>query len=424
MPRIGAEQWNFIPDDEVLVDISKLNIARKFYFFIFVFWTIAWLVGVIWYICKINRLQIQIRSPILTLLSVFGSEIALLFITLQSILGESHFPCFLDVWCYLIFFPMAIIPYFLKFSRYYINMFQLEKWKNREIKDPKESIWVTELPWIGIFFVILSIFAIISVVFQFTILSDFITSYGCALHSILFWPLLVGLVGILILSGFLFYTIVVLPDPYSLKNEALTTFVLLLITICPYFILELTSAQQVHDYDFIILIFVIGTTTTNLLRPLYLSYKRPPQNKSGKVLESLEDILKDKETYELLEKIAISHDAYECLPFYSEMVEFREITDPQLLAEKANHIYNEYIRPGAPHWNNLDHRKVKDIEQRLSQPTSDMFNATYREILKLLQTNFMPELKVMPDYERILQDRMKKIEEERKAKYLLINEQN
>ena len=161
-----------------------------------------------------------------------------------------------------------------------------------------------------------------------------------------------------------------------------------------------------------------------MMRPIYLTYKRPPQSKtSTKILGTLEEVLKDPETYELFKNIAMSHDAYECLPFYQEILEYREITDPNELEYKAQHIYNEYIKVGAKFQNNLDHRMVKDIEQRLSQPTSDLFNAPYKEIMKLLKTNFFPELQGTDDYNRIVHERERKMQEERKAKYLLIQGQ-
>ncbi|EAY22285.1 hypothetical protein TVAG_094600 [Trichomonas vaginalis G3] len=417
--------WTFIPADESINKLSDLSVIHQFYFYIFIIWSVGWFVTLIWYCFRIVNSNIQIRSPILTIICSVGSELTLLYNIILTIFTNQHFPCFILMWCQLLLFQLMYIPHFLKYMRYYFSMYQMERWKSGIVADPKSSILILEWYWIAILGIVLSALSAVGIVYQYRNLNAYMSSFGCHLEMKTLIPIVVVYALFFIVGCFLCYICAIVNDPYKIRVEFITTFVSYIIILLPVIIISGKNVEDVQIYVGLLLLFVSITQIMNLIRPIHLSYVRPPQkNSRNKILDTIDDIILDPETYPLVEQIGIEHESSECVPFIREILRYRLITNQADLERQARYIFDEYIRPDSPHQNNLPHTMVKDIEARIQDPTSDLFNGPYREIMKLLKTNFLPEIKLLPEYSRILHEREMKAEQERKAQSLLLGQEN
>ena len=190
----------------------------------------------------------------------------------------------------------------------------------------------------------------------------------------------------------------------------------------PFLVMIYIEVETQTHVDFLMFIYVFLTHIVNVIRPIHISYKRPPQSKHAtKILDTIEEIVLDAETYSLVQQVTMQHEASECVPFLKAILDFRQITDQKQLDTKALAIYDEFIKQGAVHQNNLHYTMVRDIERSLQQITSDLFNGPYREIMKLLKTNYLPEVKMLPEYQRIVREREEKADKERRSKSLFNN---
>lgn len=421
---ISEDQWAFIPADEPVDLLRYLPVGVQFYFYIFVIWSVCWFACIIWYCVRIQSSSIQIRSPILTLLSSFGAEITLCYNLLLTVFTNKHFPYFILMWCQLIFFQLMYIPCFLKYMRYYYSMYQMEKWKDGLVADPKSSVLIMEWYWIAVLGVILSILSAVGIVYQFYTAKSFMSSYGCRLEIITLIPIIIVYSAFLIAGIFLLCIGKKISDPYRIKTEFITTFIFYVITLLPEIIISGINVNYVASYIGFLLVFALVSQIMNLVRPIHLSYLRPPQkNSRNRILDTIDEIILDPETYPLVEQIGIEHESSECVPFIREILKYRLINNQVELERQAKYIFEEYVKPDSPHQNNLPHTMVKDIESRINDPTSDLFNGPYREIMKLLKTNFLPEIKLLPEYAKILREREMKAQQERKAASLLLKEE-
>ena len=412
--EIAETQWNFIPPYINLLDWSKIDMMPLFYLYFYVTWSIVWLIGMIIFFYRINETQVQMRSPILVTLSSIGAQLTLTCTTLDTLLTHEHYPCFLDLWYILSFFPLYFIPFVLRFMRYFITMKKLEDWQKGKIKDPRSSIWISEKPWINILGYLLSITMGGAVYFQFTYCSEWVSAYGCSLTNITFYILIsiFSICLILVFAGLIYMKSI--PDPYFLKSELVTCFTLWILTLGPYIIFYKQSPETRDKISYLMYFFIIGGYFTSVLWPIYLTYKHPPeQSTPEKILDSVEQITLDQEGYKLIEQVAHQYHASEMPPLLREILMFKELSDQREIVNRSNYIYNEFIKNGAKRQNNFSAIMVNDIESRLSNPTNDIFNGPYREILKLFKTNFLRAVKNLPAYTELVKKREDEINSQR-----------
>lgn len=150
--------------------------------------------------------------------------------------------------------------------------------------------------------------------------------------------------------------------------------------------------------------------------PLFLSFKRPPIfNTPESILETIEEITLDPDGYKLIEQVADKHHSSEIPPFLLKILEYRNLKDIDIMKREARIIFDSFMRPGSAQWNNLPQAIVNDVESRLNNPTSDLFNQPYRELLKLLKTNFLDEIKSLPEYTKLLTQKKKQIDQHRRT---------
>jgi len=403
---IADTQWNFLPPGVSLFDFEGIEMMPLFFVYLFIVWSIVWLIGMILFICRINETQVQMRSPTLVILSSIGAELALLCTTLDIYLTHEYYPCFLDLWYILSFFPLYFIPFVLRFIRYFITMKKLSDWQHNPQNDPRSSIWIKESTWVTILGYILGITMSSAVLIQYTICSEWVSAYGCQLTDVTFYVLVTIFTFCFLIVSAGLVIMRKIPDPYNIKSELVTCFTLWIFTLGPYILLYKFMPNERNNLTFLMYFFIVGGYFTSVLWPIYLSYMHPPeQTTPDKILDTVEQITLDPDGYKLVEQIALEHHASEMPPLFREILMFRDLTDATEMKNRAIYIYNQFIRPGAPKQNNFSHTMVTEIEARLNEATSDIFNGPYREILKLLKTNFLREVKNLPAFSELVKKR-------------------
>jgi len=152
--------------------------------------------------------------------------------------------------------------------------------------------------------------------------------------------------------------------------------------------LSIVDASEKNKLTLLMFVFIVVGYFISVIWPIYLSFKRPPEDTTPeKILDTVEQIIEDPEGYQIIMKLSQIRQSAEMPPLLREIVRFRQITDPDVLKQKADEIYNQFIKSGAPQQNNFSASMVEDIHGRLDAPTSDLFNGPYRELMKLMNTH-------------------------------------
>lgn len=405
--QISSSQWNFLPRDVRILDLSSVETIPMFYLFLFVIWSIFWLIGLIWFFCLRDRTEIQMRSPHLVILSAVGAELALLCTTLDIFLSRQHYPCILDLWYIMLFFPLYFVPFVLRFMCYFVKMYQLNRWRKKEIEDPMASPWVRESTWVNILGYFMGCMMTIGSILQFTPpIREWVTTYGCQITPITSAVLIVMFALCLIIVGLGLIYMKNIEDPYKIKSELVTCFITWIVTLGPYILLYWFLPDQRNNTTFLMYIFIISGYFSSVIRPLFLSYRMPPEQQTkDKILDTLEDILLDEEGFSIVEQYSVSQSAGENPPFLKEVIRFKDIDDKNEMKNRARFIYDTFIKPGGPKTINIPAKMVAEISDNLENPTSDMFNLASREVSKLLKTNFLRQIKNLPAYEELVKKR-------------------
>jgi len=414
-------QWNFIQPDVNIGSFESIGIVPVFYLYVFIAWSIVWFIGIIFFIIRRKNIQISIRSPTLVIISAIGAEITLLCNAAEIYLTHKNYPCFLDLWYILSFFPLYFVPFVLRFLRYFITMIQIDLWKKGRIPDPQASVWILESTWVAILSIIISFTMGFASYSQHYKISEVISAYGCNLSQITFIILIVLFSVCIILVSFGLWFMRKIDDPYHMKQEIVICFILWMITLLPFIALFKYISQKKEIFVGLMFLFVIGGYFTSVLYPIILSLMHPPENNSpDKILDSFEQIALDKEGFEILQQVAIYKYVKEIPPFIREVILFKSITEYFELHLKAQEIYETFIKDKARLQINISSTFVQNIQMQLDKPTSDMFNESYREVMKLLNQNFLFEVKNRPEYAALLEKRKKEIETKRLERLIYV----
>ncbi|KAH0788355.1 regulator of G protein [Histomonas meleagridis] len=429
---IGDDQWDFFPGNNSIGEsIFLMPPISLFFFYVWVAWSIMWLAGLILYCFRWHTgdTMILMRSPVLSLLSAIGSEICLTCFIWKLALTPECFPCFLDLFYILIFLPLYIVPFILRFIRYFYTMIQLEKWKNHEISEVRDGPLLQERTYAAILGIFISLCMAIAVILQYTVLNTCVNSYGCDLNEVTVPILIVLLVLCLIIVIIGLFLIRKIPDPYGVKGELISCFISWLIILTPYLILysidftdEGDGLIETVDAVLALLMFILFATGyfTSVIYPISLSFKKPPEEGTKQtVLSTIEQILNDDEAYGHLLKVATLKRAPEAPPFAREILRFRQLEDQEQIRVKAKEIYDMYIKPGSEHQNNLPAAMVDDITARLENPTSDIFNRAYQEVTKLINTNYLRDVMNLDEFRETVEKRKKELQQENIRKQIL-----
>ena len=408
MLKIASTQWDFNLNG---IELKSLDPESYFIFFLWIVWIIVSMIGLVVFIYRRNDLNIKQRSPTLVISSTVGAAISFTCTVFSIATKQEGFPCFLDLWYILIFLPLYIFPFVLRFGRYYGTMILLKRWQEGKIANLKSSIWVNEGPWVVILGIAISICMGVACLIQYALIPEWVNTYGCQLTDITFIFLIIILCIVLLIVGAGFFLMRGIEDQYHLKSELVTCFAIWMLTLFPYLIIYRVSPERKIALALLMYAFIATGYFTSVMWPIYLSFKRPPEtNAPEKPLDTIEQIVEDKEGYEIFMKVAQIRQATEMPPLLKAIIHFRQISDPEELKRQSTFIFNQYIKAGAPQQNNFPANMVQEIQERLENPTSDLFNGPHRELVKLVKTNFLREIQNRDDYLNLV----KKREEERK----------
>lgn len=166
---------------------------------------------------------------------------------------------------------------------------------------------------------------------------------------------------------------------------------------------------------------------TSVIQPIARTYIVPPEPQTPeKILDTPEQLIMDPEGYDLVMRVLISKSAAEMPPFLKAVLEFKSIddSDKNRKLEVAQRIYTTHICKDAPLEINISAAMRKDIEDRMGFPTTDMFNNAYREVLKLMRTNFMKEIKNLESYQQLVQKREEELQRKKVQEALMTGAKN
>lgn len=409
---ISDTQWDFIPPNSKTIDTNELDPFSLFIFYLWAVWSLLWLVGSIVFIIRLRTgdTNIRVRSPVLSLLSAFGAEIAFSCTSWDIAVSRKHFPCCLDLYYILIFLPLYFVPFVLRFAKYILTMRYISTLSHNpnKILNPHNP-WVRESTYVSFLGLIMSILLLIANIFQFQKMSDWVNAYGCQLRSYTFIVLiiLVSLCAICFAIGFSFMFKNEENDPYHLKTEFISCSFVWICCLVPYLVL-----YRLNKYPNIqismMFVFIVDGYFTSILWPIYLSYKHAPEDQmnDSDILSTFDQMILDPECYQIIEKIAQIKVIPEVPPFCRDVLLYRSLENKSQIKNEAERIFNTYVKKGSVSQNNFSDDMVADVERRLSSPTNDLFNMTYNEASKLLKTgNFLDEIQKHPEYIQLVEKR-------------------
>ena len=420
--EISKSQWNFIPKTKKLFNLEGIEEMPMFYLYLFMVWSIFWLICIIWFFFLRHQTAMQMRSPQLVILSAIGAELTLLCTTLDIFFTHEHYPCLLDIWYILVFFPLYFIPFVLRFMRYFLIQYMMQQYNKKLISDPRSSVWVRESTWVVVLGFFITLMMVAGLIIQFIPpINSWCTTFGCAITPITSSVLVVMLLISLIIFSIGLFLMRKIEDPYHIKSELVTCFITWIVTLFPYIFLYWFQPEERNNTTALMFIFIVSGFITSVVRPIFLSYMRPPEPQvPEKILDTLEQIILDPEGYKLVEQIANEKSAPENPPFIKEVLEFKKLNDQKAIEDRARYIYNNFILPGSPHQVNISAHFVRDITAKMENITSDIFNIAYREVMKLLKTNFLREIKNLPAYAELVKQREAEIQEKKIRDDILI----
>lgn len=406
LAEISIKQWDFLIPGKSIFDFDEIEAFPYFIFYLWAVWSVLWFAGLILLFFRRNETNVHMRSPTLVILSSFGAEMAFSCTAWDIAITRARFPCFLDLWYILMFLPLYFVPFVLRFIKYFFTMFLLDRWQRGKISDFKDSILVQESTYVIFLGIIMSACMIFASTFQFTIVSEWVNCYGCEMRNLtfIFIVVLLSLCFIGIVAGLVLMRRI--PDPYGIKKELVSCFIVWLISLIPYVIIY-RFAPQYSDYlGYLMFIFIAAGYFSSVLWPIVMSFKRPPEDMAPKkLLVTLDQIVSDEEGFVIVKKYLLLRSNTEYSYFIPEFFKYREIRDPIQLKEKAMSLYKRFIKEGAEYQINVSKSMAAYVEQRLENPSNDLFNLIYREIIKLVQTNDFSKIKNDPDYIALVQRR-------------------
>jgi hypothetical protein len=412
-------QWDFLPPDVDSIDFTQTPSIPYFIFYLWGVWSLFWLGGLIVFLLRLRTddSNIRMRSPILVILSAFGAEFCFSCTAWEIAVTSPRFPCFLNLYYTFLGLPLYFVPFILRFLRYIVTMsklMQIEKdpEKHETLRD--SDFFLKETNYVSILGLLMAVSLAIANNTQFATLDGWTTSYGCDLKNYTQIMLLILLVVSTLGVGVGLFVLRNLPDPYDLKKELISCFVVWLIALVPYLVLYMKSTA-VDFLGLFLFVFIAAGYFSSVIWPIYLSYKCPPAETSGEILSTVEDLLMDPEGFQLIRKVALAHFGTEMCECARAILQYRKIEDEEAMREEAERIWVEFVKPGAPKQCNFSGPLVADLEKRKNKgATSDLFNAGYQELVKLLKTNYFREVQKMTEYSELIKRRQ--IEQEAKSK--------
>jgi NTP pyrophosphatase (non-canonical NTP hydrolase) len=408
MAPSSANQWDFLAPDGSTIDFSETSSVPYFIFYLWGVWTAFWLAGLIVFGVRLRTSDsnIKMRSPTLVVLSAFGAELCFSCTAWAIAVTRPRFPCFLDLYYVLLGLPLYFVPFLLRFVRYIVTMSKLLKIERSADKLRDSDFWLRESSYVAMLGVVITLCLCFANVVQSTSLAGSVNAYGCELRDytkvVLILLLAACVVGVAV--GFIFLR--TLPDPYNLKTELVMCFVVWMLTLVPYLVLYLCVPDAADYLGLLMFAFIAAGYYSSVIWPIYLSYKRPPAEASGEILATVEDVLMDTQGFELIRKVAQAHFGTEMCECARAILRYRMIEDEQQMRDEAEALFETYVRPGAPKQCNFSGPLVQAIQERKSRAaTSDLFNRAYQELVKLIGTNYFREVRGMPEYTRLVNER-------------------
>jgi hypothetical protein len=413
LSEISETQWDFLPPDMPLIDFPQIAPIPMFIFYLWGVWSVFWLAGLILFAFRLFQgdTNIKMRSPTLVILSSFGAEMAFSCTAWDVALTRARYPCFLDFYYLLAFLPLYFLPFVLRFVRYLLTMRRLTQWEHEERKvalRADSEFWLCESSYVSILGVIMTIILAAGVSFQFTTLSNWVNAYGCELKkvtSIFLIVFIVVCVAFLVGSWFLMAKrSAIFPDRYHLKTELVSCFFIWFLALVPYVFLYMLWPSASDYLGLLMFVFIAAGYFSSVIWPVILSFRALPADvTNAEVLQSMNDILRDPEGMAIVQKVAQLHHGHEMCELAAAILDYQIRKDAELPA-RAQFIFDTFIKADSPRQANLPGGMVAEIKDRIEsrQFTSDLFQRAYQEMCKLLQQNFLKEVKSTPEFEDLL----------------------
>jgi hypothetical protein len=410
---IGQNQWDFLPPDVPLIDFPQISSIPMFIFSLWVVWTIFWLAGIILFLVRLYQGDgnIKMRSPTLIILSAIGAEMAFSCTAWDVALTRARYPCFLDFYYIIAFLPLYFLPFVLRFLRYLIVMRRSTQWEKQKAPNTAE-FWTRESTYVSILGLIMTLILATGVSIQFTHLGTWVNAYGCELKAVtsIFLIAFLAICFVFVLGGWFLIDRFsdIFPDRYHLKTEMVSCFTVWLVALLPYIIIYRVYPPASDYLGLLMFLFIATGYFSSVAWPIMISFKALPASVTGSaILQTIDELLRDDEAVLLVEKVAQLHQGQEMCEFAKAILEYRKIQQDDQMKARANEIFDTYCRSGAPRQCNLPGGMVQQISDNIGNATSDLFQRAYQEMCKLLQQNFLREVKLMPEYAALLESREK-----------------
>jgi hypothetical protein len=298
-----------------------------------------------------------------------------------------------------------------------MTMRKLREWQSDAKNELKESdFWLRETSYVSILGIVIGGCLLVANIIQLVKLDPWVNAYGCELRS--YTSIVLEVLLVLCALGLLFAWLALRgdPDQYDMKNELIICFIVWVIALVPYLVIYQTY-QAGSDYlGLLMFVFIATGYFTSVIRPIYLSYKCPPAESTAGVLETVEEILLDNEGVELMRKVAQLHHGAEMCECALAIVTYRKIEDDAIMRTEAQKLFDLYVKEGALKQCNFPGTIRNQIEGRLETATSDLFNRAFQELVKLLNTNYLREVKNMDEFAKLREKRQKEKEMDKKAR--------
>lgn len=325
-------------------------------------WTLFFVFNIYLFFKYRSSIYIRCRNPYLILCSAIGQYLMMTLMSWKVIVLQENFPSMLKLWFIWLCIPLHLLPYPVRSLRFIIQhslneyQYDLTKPENERKKKPNKFLDYlrkkTKLRSDKAFFILNWIIMAISIIYG--IIRNIIKKknwpgqYG-ETHSNLYY---ISCVCLLIFASVLLWLAVHFlrktQEELYLTIELATIGVIWIIFISLYIICGWLDIGTFRTPPIFLIVLCISSFLVSFGMPLQLSLVVHKEASFGdKKYDSLDEILNNKDTYNLLVDFCNKKLCTEFILFYDDVKKYKKL-DPVYLPEKYSQMVEKYVEDEAP----------------------------------------------------------------------------
>lgn len=350
-------------------------------------------------------MYIKCRDPWLIFCSAIGQYLMMTLQSLKIFLLPENYPNMLNVWFIWLCIPLHLLPYPVRSLRFILqhalNEYVFDLTKPEDKRTKKKNKFLDKLkdnPKIlsdKTFFIlnwVLMAIAIIWGIYRNVHYESNHPGHNGEKNSRLYY---ISCIALLVVASVLLWVAVHFlrktDEELFITPELTTIGALWLVFISLYIFFGWSDIGTFRTPPIFLIILCISSFLVSFGMPIQLSIViRGEKSFGDKKYDSLEEVLNNKETYDLLVQFCKKKYCLEFILFYEDVSNYRQL-EPDKLEEKYNEMVNKYVEDGAPYQINVHIDVLKRV--KADNPTPETFNEMLEKSLHLMQVEIFREFK-------------------------------